>query len=116
MFVGTGMITAFIWPMLAERAPGVVEISGAMFAPPALTALKLTAIFVPLGYILFGLATLCARILPRWGTVLLIVGAVLGMIPPEPLGPMPWFGLVLGAVLFGAGSIWLGYALWMESR
>ena len=114
MFVGTGMITAFVWPMLAQHAPAVVEHDGAMFTLPALIALALTAAGVSVGYVLFGIATLRAGILPRTGTLLLVVGAVLGMAPPQPLGPMPWAGLVLGGVMFGGGSAWLGYALWSE--
>jgi hypothetical protein len=115
MFVGTGMLTAFIWPMVAVQAPDALGQDGAMFLPPAVVALVLTAVVVTLGYILFGLAMLRASVLPRWGIVLFVVGAVLGMGPPQPLGPLPWAGLVLGGVLFGIGGIWLGYALWTST-
>jgi hypothetical protein len=112
MFVGTGMLTAFVWPMLAEKAPGVIARHGAMFDQPALLALSITAITVSIGYVLFAFATLRAGVLPRDGIVLLAVGAVLGMAPPHPLGPMPWAGLVLGGVLYGLGGVRLGLALW----
>jgi hypothetical protein len=115
MFVGTGMLTAFVWPTLADHAPSVVEEDGAMFDAPAVVAFALTAITVTTGYLLFGLASLRAGVLPRDGTLLLTVGAVLGMAPPQPLGAMPWAGLVLGGVLFGLGSVRLGLALWRES-
>jgi hypothetical protein len=114
MFVGTGMLTAFVWPTLADHAPSVVEEDGAMFDAPAVVAFALTAITVTTGYLLFGLASLRAGVLPRDGTLLLTVGAVLGMAPPQPLGAMPWAGLVLGGVLFGLGSVRLGLALWRE--
>jgi hypothetical protein len=114
MFVGTGMLTAFVWPMLADRAPAVIGEDGAMFDAPALIALALTAVAVTVGYVLFGIAALRAGVLPRDGTALLTVGAVLGMAPPQPLGAMPWAGLVLGGVLFGVGATRLGLALWRE--
>lgn len=115
MFVGTGMLTAFVWPMIAVQAPDALGTDGAMFLPPAILALGPTAVVVTVGYIIFGLATLRAGVLPRWGTVLFVVGGVLGMGPPQPLGPLPWAGLVLGGVVFGIGGIWLGYALWTDT-
>lgn len=115
MFTGTGMLTAFIWPMVAHEAPHAVELGGAMFSPPALHAMSLTAFFVISGYLLFGVALLCAGVLPRAGVILLMLGAVFGMLPPHPLGAMPWAGLVLGGVAFGAGSIWLGAAVWRDA-
>lgn len=115
MFVGTGMLTAFIWPMVAVHAPEALGADGAMFLPPAVQALALTAIVVTVGYVVFGVATLRAGVLPRWGTVVWAVGAVLGMGPPHPLGWLPWAGLVLGGVLFGLGGAWLGYTLWIST-
>ena len=114
MFVGTGMLTAFVWPMLADAAPAVIGEDGAMFDAPAVTAFALTGVTVTIGYLLFGLASLRAGVLPRDGTILLMVGAVLGMAPPRPLGAMPWAGLVLGGVVFGLGSVRLGLALWRQ--
>ena len=44
MFLGTGMITAFIWPMLAVHAPATVELGGPIFhAPVSALAFLLTA-------------------------------------------------------------------------
>jgi hypothetical protein len=114
MFVGTGMITAFVWPMLAVHAPATVELHGAMFDAPALIALSLTAVMVIAGYALFGIASLKAGLLPRSGIVVMVVGAILGMLPPHPLGALPWAGLVLGGVMYGAGLIWLGWFLWTD--
>jgi hypothetical protein len=116
MFVGTGMITAFVWPMVAERAPAAVASDGAMFSPPALLAFSLTAFTVSIGYVLFGIALLRSGRVPRPATALLVVGALMGMVPPQPLGAMPWAGLVLGGVLYGAGSGWLGYVVWTDRR
>ncbi len=52
------------------------------------------------GWVLFGLATLRARVYPRVAAALLIVGAVLAFLP-----------LSLSTVLFGAAIAWLGFIL-----
>jgi hypothetical protein len=114
MFVGTGMITAFVFPMIAVQAPTALEPDGAMFSPPALTVFSLTAVTVTFGYILFGITMFRAHVFPRAATVLFVVGAVMGMIPPQPLGVMPWAGLVSGGILYGAGAVWLGSRLWSD--
>ena len=54
------------------------------------------------GRLLFGVATLRARVYPRWAAILLIVGAVL-------LGlPVPGLEIVLAVAV-----AWLGFALFM---
>jgi hypothetical protein len=116
MFVGTGMITAFIWPMLAVDAPICVEVGGPIFGSPvSVLAFVLTAIILVVGYVLFGIATLRAGVLPRSATLMLVVGAILGMLPPHPVGALPWWALVLGGVLYGVALIWLGVVLWIRN-
>jgi hypothetical protein len=116
MFLGTGMITAFIWPMLAVYAPICVGVGGPIFGSSiSLLAFSLTAILVISGYSLFGVASLRAGVLPRIATVALVVGAILGMLPPHPVGALPWWALVLGGVLYGTALIWLGAFLWVKN-
>ena len=55
MFLGTGMITAFIWPMLAVHAPATVELGGPIFhAPVSAIAFLITAATMIVGHLLFG--------------------------------------------------------------
>jgi hypothetical protein len=42
-----------------------------------------------LGFILLGVATIRADTLPRWGGLLLIIGAIVVNLPPQPVGPFP---------------------------
>ena len=113
MFLGTGMITAFIWPMLAVHAPATVELGGPIFhAPVSAVAFLITAATMIVGHLLFGAALLQTRIFPSLAVVMLMAGAVLGMLPPHPATVFPWAGLVLGGVLYGAAMIWLGAILW----
>jgi hypothetical protein len=116
MFLGTGMITAFIWPMLAVDAPTCVEVGGPIFGSPvSVLAFALTALILVIGYLLFCIATLWAGVLPRAATLALLVGAILGMLPPHPVGALPWWALVLGGVLYGASLVLLGGFLWMKN-
>ena len=113
LFLGTGMITAFIWPMLAMHAPATVEQGGAIFsAPVSAIAFLLTAVAMTIGYVMFGIALTRARAFPFVAIVMLVVGAILGMIPPHPVTPFPWAALVLGGVLYGIAMIWIGSLLW----
>jgi hypothetical protein len=115
MFLGTGMITAFIWPMLALCAPQSVELGGALFGPLGSLSFLLTAATMMVGYVLFGGALLWIGMLPRWAILMLVAGAILGMTPPHPLTALPWAVMVLGGVLYGAGLAWVGSVLWTTS-
>ena len=51
MFLGTGMITAFIWPMLAQHAPATVEPGGPIFhGTVSAVAFLITAATMTCGY------------------------------------------------------------------
>jgi len=71
------------------------------------------------GLVLYGVATLQARVLPRWCGVGFIVGLPLwrgiGMVSEYggPLGGT--IGWTLGGILFGLLWVALGYILWSES-
>lgn len=113
-FVGTGMITAFIWPMLAAVAPDAVAATGAIVRPPAIVALAMTATTLTVGYFLFVIASWRTGIFPRWALVMWAAGASLGMVPPTPVGPLPWASLVAGGVIYAIGASWLGWTLWVN--
>src|SRR5215217_5131088 len=69
-------------------------------------------LIVMVGFVLYGVATLQARVFPRWCGVGLIVGvpALIGIsVVSEEYGEM------LGGILFGLLWLALGYILWSES-
>jgi hypothetical protein len=112
MFVGTGMITAFLWPAIADHAPSFVDADGPMFTDTlAAGAITATYAFLVVGYI--GLAVVLRRsgAISRLDAALLIAGVLLFSAPVEPLGPAPWILRVLGGIVFGAGLARLGLAL-----
>jgi hypothetical protein len=109
MFVGTGMITAFIWPVIAREDPPFVGVDGAMFVDPlAFGTISATYVVLILGYWVLGIALLRSGALPRAATVVTMLGVLLFGAPVEPVGPVPWIGRVAGAVIFGAGLAWWG--------
>lgn len=81
--VGTVMVAGALWsqvfvvPRLAETAPEVVN-SG---TGSVLAGFLLSFLLFGLGWVVFGAATLRARVFPRWAVVLLIIGAVVAILP-----------------------------------
>ncbi len=98
-FFGTVLIAGFIWastfiaPFLADTAPELLD-----EGPPP--GFFLSAITFALGWLLFAVGTLRARIFPRAAAILLIVGAVAIVVP-----------LPFTTVVFAVAVAWLGFAL-----
>lgn len=108
-FFGTALLLAdtwvetFIFPTLALRVPGLFE------APPAsfMVAILLGYLLFVLGYVLLGISIARSGILPRWAGLLLAGGAPLFVVGAATVQIVA----IIGAVLFGVGWRWLGYAL-----
>jgi hypothetical protein len=99
-FLGTVLLAGALWfelfitPALATRAPELAE------AELGLLGFILVFLFGTLGWILFGIATLRARVYPRWAAVLLIVGGVVAFFP-----------IPLSGIVFSVAIAWLGFIL-----
>ncbi|CAA9301929.1 MAG: hypothetical protein AVDCRST_MAG93-4666, partial [uncultured Chloroflexia bacterium] len=91
--VGLMLVTTVISIAAAGRPIGVAE---ALFGIALLVAL--------VGFVLFGAATLQAKVLPRWGGVALIIALPVSL----TLGD---YG---GNALFGLMWLALGYVLWSQ--
>ena len=112
---------ALIAPLIAVNAPQLaVDFAGLFGRYPAVTDLgalgalpAVGAILYVGGAILFGIATVRARMLSRGAGILLIVAAavtpVAGALLPHALERM-------AAVPMGLALIWFGYSLWKNSR
>jgi hypothetical protein len=112
MFVGTGMITAYMFPFMATHAPHLVALDGPLFVPTPMPILPLSTVTLGAGAALFAVVSYRANILPRGASVLAVAGALLAFLPPAPGGPFPHFVLVAGGALAGLAQMWWGYALW----
>lgn len=92
--------TLFTVPYLAEQAPAVLDVdtSGSLLAGFVISYLTLVV-----GWVLFGVATLRARVLPRAGSIVMLVGAVLAFFPaPTSLRILP---LAVGVALCARGVL-----------
>ncbi|MGA9596120.1 MAG: hypothetical protein WBV06_08190 [Acidimicrobiia bacterium] len=111
-FAGTVMLaslewsTAFLFPWIAKSAPGLLDTDP---SGTAVAGFIVTFSLLVVGWILFGVASLRARVYPRGPVWLLILGTIVV--------------LVLGAadapfldVLWGLGLAWLGYGIWSGAR
>ena len=122
-WVQTGFVFTelFILPVLATAAPqyvdsflGIVNQQPGQMDIGALGAVYNvgTGITYLLGGLLFGIATLRARVLPRWPAGLLAVAAAV-----TPLAALlPHAIQRFAAVPTGIALAWLGYTLWSEQR
>jgi hypothetical protein len=115
-FIGTGFVETIllmvstIIPLIGAEAPTIFDQA---MTPPAF----LLPVFIGgfgLGYILFGVATMRAGVLPRWSGLLLIIGVSFFMISEAPLFDRMLSHVIatIGDVVFGLGLAWAGYALW----
>ena len=110
----------FILPQLAPESPAFVESFLGMFnrhpGEMNLGVIKmlwdLDGVVYMLGGLLFGIATIRARILPRWAAGLLAVGTAFA--PVAELLPLEYKSFV--AVPVGLALAWLGYGVWSERR
>ena len=90
---GLGWAGTFVVPALADVAPEFLDVG----PPPGFF---LTLITFGVGWLLFGIATLLARVYPRTPTILLLIGAVIAVFP------LPFTVIVLAIAV-----AWLGFAL-----
>ncbi len=104
--LGSGVLFSdtFIAPSLAVVAPEFLE--GGPTEVYGVFGFVLFASLFVLGWVLFGVATLRARVYPRWAAVLLIVGWVIAPLPV--IVPLP--ELLIALVRYGA-VMWLGFFL-----
>ncbi len=102
LILGTWWTNTFVAPSLATEAPAFLEAG-----PTGVLSIGFTLSFAlgALGWLLFGLASLRARVYPRAAVVVLIVGAVLA------LAPLPISGVVLQVAI-----AWLGLVLFSQKE
>jgi hypothetical protein len=116
-FVGIALIFGTIWggfiltPGLARAAPAYLDSTVTQFSLlPGLVGYILPFMLALLGILLFGVASLRAKVFPRWAAILLIVTPLLQVVKS-------FIGLPFVAdMVFGIGLVGMGYALWSEKR
>lgn len=105
-FVGTALLLGHFWgqvfiaPAVAVENPVLIDEPTGLLMVEFILPFMLSA----LGWVLFGVSMLRARIYPRLAAGLLIAGAVIPIVLT-----LPGSALILGVAL-----TWLGYTLWSE--
>lgn len=97
LLVGLFFTQAFLVPYLAAEFPRVLDAG-----EQGLVAVGFGLAFVvfPVGWLLFGIATLRARVYPRIAGILLIIGTVVTFVP-----------LPLSTIVLNVAVAWLGLSL-----
>jgi hypothetical protein len=119
-FLGTVVVNSIflmastVLHLVAVQAPALFDQAE---APPTFGVLLVVLGYI-LGYILFGIATMRAGVLPRGSGLLLILGSAMFMISEAlPLtASISHLIVTIGDVIFGAGFVWMGFVLWSEKR
>ena len=107
--IGTMLIFGFAWallfvfPGMAEAVPLFLD---AMATKPGI-GIAITLFLVTVGWFLFGLASLRAKILPAGSAWVVMAGAFLALVLNMMQIPFSW-------VIFDIGVIWMGWWLWSE--
>ena len=110
--VAFAIIQATIFPYLAQLLPKALGPGG---QPPVAVLLLVIigpALLLAIGAILLGIATMRARVFPRWAGMLLIVAGVVFLLSIPPI-PSP-FGDIIGLagnLVFFVTLAWFGYTL-----
>ena len=111
MTAGVVFFDSFLVPVLGKDAPALLSPTGSIFMGAPGLVIVLAGVLVTAGFIALGAATLRAGLLPKGGAALLIAGSWFG------LGPVvSHYAFVLGGLLFGAGTAWLGFAIWSRPK
>lgn len=114
-YFASGVMTAAILPFVAGAAPRVVSADGPLFNP-TLPALLVSVGVFQIGWLILGVVIARAGILPAWTGWAVAAGAALGMLPPEPFGPVPWIVVDIAWVILAIGLVGMGFAGWRAGR
>lgn len=107
--IGFNWAGGFIVPALTSAAPDFLD--QVAEAPPGIVAAGFISTFslFALGWLLFGAASLKARVFPALPLWLLAIGALIGLVSR-------FVGLGIPNILFGVALAWLGWRLWAEKQ
>jgi hypothetical protein len=113
-----GLVGLYARQARATGIPGLIGFLLAYFGTAIVYAGYWSILLAYLGWALFGVSSLKARVYPRLASVLLIVGALMGQLfnPTVAVGPGAAFGWVgaLGTVIVTVVLTWLGFILFTE--
>jgi hypothetical protein len=110
-FAGTAVaaIEASVFPLLAERSPGLLAIDGPILLSWQFVLIAVLALGWPLGLAMIGLSAMRAGRYPRTAGLLLAISGPLFLLLAGPFVPVAG---VLSSLLFGGVQVWWAVLLW----
>jgi hypothetical protein len=117
-FFGAGLTAGILFlqsavPLIASRSSLIAY--ELLYGPPVVVLLNEGSFGG--GIILFAVATMRARVYPRWAGLLVIYGIALYLASWVPPDRVLSHAIALASNLtFGLGIAWMGYALWSEKQ
>jgi hypothetical protein len=115
-FLGTALQAGEVWaevfafPPLGQAAPGLWSEQATEASSYLLSGIFLSAMFLGLGWILFGASTIfSARVYPRWAGVLLIVSLPVTIFLGGRSQESGTFEEAIGQIMFGIAVAALGF-------
>ncbi len=99
----------FLVPALAASVPDFLDTVGATPSGLVTEGAQLALVLFAFGWLLFGLVSLQAKVVPPGPAALVMVGATLELV----LGVLDQ---PLSALVFAAGLAWMGFWLWSEQE
>ena len=103
LIFGFAWVLLFVFPVMAEAVPAFLD---TMAVEPAI-GIILTLFLAKIGWFLFSLASLRAKVLPAGYAWMVMVGAFLALVLNIMQAPFSW-------VIFDIGVIGMGWWLWSE--
>jgi hypothetical protein len=107
--IGAAFMNTFIVPVLTPRAPELLVPTGALFSGPLGLILLLSSFLVTIGFIMFGIATARAKVLPTGAAWLVVFTAWFGM--AAIFSPVAF---AIAGTIFGFANAWLGWDVWSK--
>ncbi len=112
LFMCIQYIETVIWPIFTEHAQQLLEHEGAMFTDTVFTIFYLIMGYsLAMGFIVLGIATLRAKILSKWGALLMMIGGLVFCLVISVI-----IVRTVGIVLLAAGLVWLGWGIRKSNR
>lgn len=107
VYLGFQFDLAFVWPVLAQETPRLLDFEGPMFQAPSYAFVHFwMGPVTTVGVLVFGIAIYRARVFPRWSAVLFIIGMILtqGMLFPPLI--LRLIGALPAALALSAMGYW----------
>lgn len=115
-----GLVGLYARQSEATGVPGLISFLVAFIGTVLVQSFVLADLLVNLGWALFGVSCLRARIYPRVASTLLIVGAVstavFGSLPRSEPGGVLMYAVIGADVILNLAIAWLGLALFTRMR